>query len=129
MEILEFYKCNICGNLVQALVNGGGELVCCGKPMEKLESQNNEEAVMEKHIPVFIKEDNQYEIRIGEVLHPMLEEHHIMFIQAVSEDKNNIQLKILHAGDEPKMRLNEKPEKVTAYEYCNIHGLWEGKNA
>ena len=129
MEILEFYKCNICGNLVQVLANGGGELVCCGEPMEKLESKNNEQAVMEKHIPVFIEKDNQYEIRIGEVLHPMLEDHHIMFIQAVSEDKNNIQLKILHAGDEPKMRLNEKPEKVTAYEYCNIHGLWEGKNA
>lgn len=129
MEILDFYKCDICGNLVQVLVDGGGELVCCGEPMKKLESQNNEEAVMEKHIPVFIEQDNKYEIRVGEVLHPMIEQHHIMFIQAISEDKNNVQLKFLHAGDEPKMILNEKPDRINAYEYCNVHGLWEGKNA
>lgn len=33
----EEYKCNVCGNEVIVTKAGGGELVCCGKPMEKTE--------------------------------------------------------------------------------------------
>ncbi len=29
----QVYKCNICGNVVKVLEVGGGELVCCGQPM------------------------------------------------------------------------------------------------
>jgi desulfoferrodoxin-like iron-binding protein len=32
----EKYKCNICGNEITATKAGGGTLVCCGKPMEKV---------------------------------------------------------------------------------------------
>ena len=35
-KIGEKYKCNVCGNEVTVTKVGGGELVCCGKPMEKL---------------------------------------------------------------------------------------------
>ena len=35
-EILEMYKCEICGNLVEVVLSGEGELVCCGEPMKKL---------------------------------------------------------------------------------------------
>lgn len=30
----EVYKCNVCGNVVEVKEAGGGELVCCGQPME-----------------------------------------------------------------------------------------------
>ena len=30
----ENYKCSICGNVVEVKEAGGGELVCCQKPME-----------------------------------------------------------------------------------------------
>ncbi len=30
----ETYKCEICGNVVEVKEAGGGELVCCGQPME-----------------------------------------------------------------------------------------------
>lgn len=33
----EVYKCSICGNVVEVKEAGGGELVCCGQPMELLE--------------------------------------------------------------------------------------------
>jgi desulfoferrodoxin-like iron-binding protein len=33
----ERYRCNICGNEVEVTKVGGGELVCCGQPMEKIE--------------------------------------------------------------------------------------------
>ena len=35
-KIDEQYKCDICGNEVKVTKVGGGELVCCGQPMEKV---------------------------------------------------------------------------------------------
>ena len=129
MQNLDLYKCNICQNIVEVLSAGGGELVCCGKPMEKLEPKFFEEAIMEKHVPVFVKHnDNGYEVRVGEVLHPMTKEHYIMFIQAISPDKKCVQLKFLNPYEEPKMFLSKLDSDWFAREYCNMHGLWEGKN-
>lgn len=128
MERLDLYKCEICGNMVQLILTGEGELVCCGQPMKKLEARTNEEAMMEKHVPVYSKRDDGCEeIRVGEVLHPMLPEHYIMFIQRISKDKNHAQLQFLHPGEEPKMLFNEKFENETAREYCSIHGLWQSE--
>lgn len=129
MEKLDLYRCEICGNLVEVILVGGGELVCCGQPMQKVNGQNREEAIFEKHIPVFIKnENNGDEVRVGEVLHPMTDEHYIMFIETVSEDKNHVQLQYLHPGQEPKMILENKLGKTLAREFCNLHGLWEGES-
>ena len=128
-EKLDLYHCEICGNLVQVLVSGEGELVCCGKPMHKLDAKTQEDAMTEKHVPVFIERDGGVEIRVGEVLHPMIPEHYIMFIETISEDKNNVHLKFLQAGEEPKIFLKEVLGNTKALEFCNIHGLWEGQNA
>ncbi len=129
MERLDLYRCEICGNLVQVILAGGGELVCCGQPMQKLDGKNREEAMLEKHIPVFIKnEDSGYEVRVGEVLHPMNDDHYIMFIETISEDKNNLQLQYLHPGQEAKMHIEKLLGKTVAKEYCNLHGLWEGES-
>ncbi len=129
MEKLDLYRCEICGNLVEVILVGGGELVCCGQPMQKVNGQNREEAIFEKHIPVFIKnENNGDEVRVGEVLHPMTDEHYIMFIETVSEDKNHVQLQYLHPGQEAKMILENKLGKTLAREFCNLHGLWEGES-
>ncbi len=125
MERLDLYKCQICGNLVEVILSGSGELVCCGQPMEKIEPQTHEQAFMEKHVPIFIETENGEEIRVGEVLHPMIEEHHIMFIEAISRDRNRALLQYYYPGDIPKMFTDEK--FVKAREYCNIHGLWEGE--
>ncbi len=128
MEKLDLYKCDICGNVVEVILNGNGELVCCGQPMTKMEAQNQEEAMMEKHIPIFVSlEDGSQEIRVGEVLHPMLPEHYIMFIETISQDKNHVQLQFLHPNQEPKMILKEKFGDTIAREYCSIHGLWQSK--
>jgi len=32
-KVGEIYKCEICGNIVEVLEVGGGELICCGEPM------------------------------------------------------------------------------------------------
>ncbi len=129
MERLDLYRCEICGNLVEIILSGGGELVCCGQAMEKLDAKNAEEAMLEKHIPVFVKrDDGGDEVRVGEVLHPMSDDHYIMFIETISEDKNHVQLQYLHPGEEPKMLLQQKLGKTLAREFCNLHGLWEGES-
>ncbi len=128
MERLDLYKCDICGNVVEVILNGNGELVCCGQPMKKMEAQQQEEAMMEKHIPVFVSLDDGYqEVRVGEVLHPMLPEHYIMFIETISKDKSQTQLKFLKPGEEPKMLLKDSFGEAIAREYCSIHGLWQSK--
>lgn len=126
---LEMYRCEICGNLVEVILEGEGELVCCGQPMTLLHGKSTDSEGLEKHVPVFeIKEDNKQEIRVGSVLHPMNDDHYIMFIETISEDRNHVNLEYLHPGNEPKMLLEKKIGKTLAREFCNIHGLWEGES-
>ncbi|MBQ8167960.1 desulfoferrodoxin FeS4 iron-binding domain-containing protein [bacterium] len=123
---LEMYRCEVCGNLVEVLVEGVGELVCCEQPMKLLQPKSKESEGLEKHVPIFeLKEDGSLEICVGSVPHPMSEEHYIMFIQATSEDKNRVVIEYLYPTMEPKMLLKNNSGKICAREYCNIHGLWE----
>lgn len=126
---LELYRCEICGNLVQVILSGVGELVCCGQPMGLVKGKVQEEMLTEKHVPVFIKnEEGKDIIQVGTVLHPMTDEHYIMFIETISEDKKHVHLQYLHPGEETKMLLEEKLGKNLAYAFCNLHGLWEGES-
>lgn len=124
---LEMYKCGACGNFVEVVLSGEGELVCCGQPMNLLKA-NTTDAAQEKHVPFFIKEDNQLEVRVGSVLHPMTDEHYIQFIEVVSEDGKYVKRKYLYPTDEPTFLLKGYDiGALTATEYCNLHGLWEAK--
>ena len=121
-EKLEIYKCNICGNTVQVLLNGMGELVCCGEPMEKLEAQTENTELAEKHTPKI--EKNEHHIMVTLKHHPMTKEHYIQFIQAYSEDKSKVYLKYLKPEDVAELDITDLGEKISAIELCNIHGLW-----
>ena len=46
----KFYKCGVCGNVIEVKVSGGGPLTCCGKPMGLLEP-NTSDGAGEKHVP------------------------------------------------------------------------------
>jgi len=124
-QCLEFYRCEICGNIVQVLHSASGTLVCCGQPMKCLEPQTVENHEMgEKHVPVF---GDYNKIMVGSVPHPMLAEHHIEFIEAVSQDKKCLKIKFLDINEEPSMHYDCDNDFESAYEYCNIHGLWMGQ--
>ena len=126
-ERLNLYKCNICGNLIEVVLAGAGELVCCGALMELLDAKTHDGEFDEKHVPVFADIDNNsLEIRVGSKPHPMTDEHYIQFIETVSEDKNRIIRQYLTASDAPVMKVCDKNTVKSAREYCNIHGLWEG---
>jgi superoxide reductase len=124
-ETLQIYKCEICGNIVEVLHTGKGELVCCGEPM-KLYEENTIDAALEKHVPVIEKTDNGFKVKIGSVAHPMIEEHHIEWIELIVD--GIAYRKFLNPGDEPEAKFCIKAENVTAREYCNIHGLWKSQN-
>lgn len=121
----QVYKCNICGNIVEVLEAGGGQLVCCGQPMELL-TEKTEDMGKEKHVPVIEKIDGKIRVKIGEIPHPMEEKHYIQWIELLVNDK--IYRKFLKPGDDPVAEFELENEvdvdNVIAREYCNLHGLW-----
>ena len=124
-EKLELYKCHVCGNLVEVVLAGEGELVCCGQPMEKLvpQTQSNE-MIGEKHVPIVEKTQDGIKIRVGSIPHPMEDEHYITFIEAMSDDKRYVKRKYLYPHEAAELNLKCSCDKVIAREFCNIHGLW-----
>ena len=120
---LEIYKCAKCGNIVEVLQGGVGQLVCCGEPMELLD-EKTADATTEKHVPVIAKLETGYKVKVGSVPHPMLEEHYIQWIELLANGKAYRQF--LEPGDEPEAVFNVQADSVSAREYCNIHGLWKG---
>lgn len=117
----KFFKCEICGNMVGLIQNGGGELVCCGQPMKLLEP-NTVDAANEKHVPFVKREGNKLHVQVGEVEHPMLDEHYIQWIMVAQDDRT--QRAYLKPGSKPVADFDVHDGAVTVYEYCNLHGLW-----
>ena len=123
-QLNQIYKCEICGNIVEMIHTGAGELVCCGQPM-KLLQENTTDAATEKHVPVIEKSDSSITVKVGSVAHPMEEKHYIEFIELLADGK--VYRKFLKPGDIPEATFEISAEKVEAREYCNIHGLWKGQ--
>jgi superoxide reductase len=121
-EKLQIYKCEVCGNIVEMLHAGAGELVCCGQPM-KLFRENTVDAAKEKHVPVIEKTAAGIKVKVGSVAHPMEEKHYIEWIEVIADGK--AYRKFLNPGEAPEATFEIKAEKVTAREYCNLHGLWQ----
>jgi len=119
---LEIYKCEACGNIVEVLTAGGGELVCCGEPM-KLYVENTVDAAKEKHVPVIEKIEGGYKVSVGSVAHPMEEKHYIEWIEIIADGKAYRQF--LNPGDAPEATFMVDTANITAREYCNMHGLWK----
>ncbi|MFW6163297.1 MAG: desulfoferrodoxin [Planctomycetota bacterium] len=122
-EVLEIYKCEVCGNIVEMVHGGAGELICCGEPMEKLEEQTADSAV-EKHVPVVEKIDGGFKITVGSTLHPMTDEHFIEWIEVIAD--GTVYRQALTPNDEPTATFMIDADSITAREHCNIHGLWKG---
>jgi superoxide reductase len=121
---LQIYKCPICGNIVEMVHAGGGELVCCGKPM-LLVTENSVDAAKEKHVPVISKIEGGYQVTVGSVLHPMEEKHYIEWIELIADGKAYRQF--LNPGEAPEASFSIVAQTVTAREYCNLHELWKNE--
>ena len=119
---LQIYKCEVCGNIVEVLHEGAGELVCCGQPM-KLLVENTVDAAKEKHVPVLKKTASGVTVKVGSVAHPMEEKHYIEWIEIIADGKAYRQF--LKPGNAPEAVFEIKANKIEAREHCNLHGLWK----
>ena len=122
IEVNQIYKCSVCGNMVEVVNVGGGTLVCCGQEMNLLK-ENTTDAAQEKHVPVIEQSGNQVTVSVGSVLHPMEEKHFIQFIELIADGQ--VYRKMLKPGDTPKAQFEVSASKLSAREYCNLHGLWK----
>ncbi len=119
---LQIYKCAICGNMVEVIHEGAGQLVCCEKPMQLFE-ENTVDASKEKHVPVIERIDGGVRVRVGSVPHPMEEKHYIEWIEVIADGKAYRQF--LEPGGSPEAVFMIQASEITAREYCNLHGLWK----
>lgn len=121
-ERLQVFKCEVCGNIVEVLHAGPGDLVCCGAPMKNY-VENTVDAAKEKHVPVVEKIPGGFKVKVGSVAHPMEEKHYIEWIELIADGK--AYREFLQPGQAPEATFEIQAEKVTAREYCNLHGLWK----
>lgn len=121
---MKFYKCAKCGKIIGMVKNSACPTMCCGEPMEEMIA-NTTDAATEKHVPVVQVEGNAVTVCVGEVEHPMMEEHFIQWIAL--ETTEGAQRKELKPGEKPmrSFALAEGEKVIAAYEYCNLHGLWK----
>ena len=121
---MKLYVCPICGNVVEKIVDKGVPVVCCGKPMVEL-TANTTDGALEKHVPVLSIDGDKLHVKVGEVSHPMTDEHFITTIIAVL---NNQVLRVdLTSADQPEavFAIGDYKGTIEVYEYCNLHGLWK----
>ena len=121
-KLLQIYKCNVCGNIVEVVNTGRGDLVCCQQTME-LKSENTQDAAKEKHVPVVEVAGNKVTVKVGSVAHPMEVKHSIEWIEVIADGKAYMQF--LNPGDSPEAQFEITGENITARAYCNLHGLWK----
>jgi superoxide reductase len=118
----EIYRCGLCGNIVDVVHGSSGQLVCCGKPMERLEGKTADEG-KEKHVPVIEESDSGVKVSVGSVPHPMEANHYIEWVELASGDKACRQF--LKPGDKPEASFAAAAGNLSAREYCSVHGLWK----
>ena len=123
MEMV-FYRCPVCGQIVAIVKGTGVPIICCGKPMQKIEAGTTDASV-EKHVPVYEVKGNTVTVTVGSVEHPMLPEHYIEWIALKTKAGN--QRKALKPGEAPKacFAICEGDEVEAVYAYCNLHSLWK----
>ncbi len=124
-QLKQIYKCSVCGNIVEVLHTGAGELVCCGQPMDLLKGKTQDEGT-EKHLSVIEKiGEDRILVKVGSVFHPMEEKHYIEWIEVIAQDR--VLRKYLHPGEKPEKEFTIRSGIQEVRAYCNVHGLWTHK--
>jgi len=121
---LEVYKCALCGNSVEVIHAGAGDLACCGQDMTLL-TENTVDAAKEKHVPVIEVGSGFVKVTIGSVAHPMDEKHYIEWIELIADGKAYRQF--LNPGEVATATFNVTATTLSARELCNLHGLWSAQ--
>ena len=122
-----WYKCEICGNVVAVVNAGAGELVCCGQPMNEMQVKSTGDEGYEKHVPIVTINGDKVHVKIGEIPHPMEDEHHLQVVQIIRSGAV-VEGKRLYPGHETELTfLLEDTKGIRVRTVCNVHGLWIDK--
>lgn len=125
-NLRELFVCSICGNVIEVVNTGASALVCCNKPMDKLEAVAKD-ASLEKHVPVVESVDGGIKVKVGSIAHPMEEKHYIAFIEVSTKDQ--VLRAELAPNQAPEASFSVKSDEVVEVrEYCNVHGLWKASS-
>ncbi len=116
--------CDTCNTMVGLMDDGGGTVVCCGKPMRVLEA-NTTDAAKEKHVPIAVREGCLLKVSVGSAAHPMTDEHHIAWV--ATAQGGHTQRITLSPKDAPAAEFCVEDAPLTVYAYCNLHGLWKAE--
>ena len=128
MKETKLMKCKKCGLLVEVVEKCDCETtcgpLCCGEPMSPVKA-NTTDGAKEKHVPYPAARDSGVWVRVGSVLHPATQEHHIVWIDVISADGMTRMRKYIVPGESPDAYFPMPLEKgMEIREYCNLHGLW-----
>lgn len=126
---MDFYRCNVCNNLITNIEASGLVPDCCGQQMTHV-IPNKSDAASKEHVPIFIRSPHDagtvnVAIQIGNTLHPMSDWHHIKWV--IIETDIGFQIKYFDALQDPIMTfcIDKSETIMRIYLYCNLHGLWE----
>lgn len=121
---MKFYVCEHCGNIIEFVNASGVPVVCCGEKMKEI-VPGSVDAAVEKHVPVVKVEGNKVKVSVGDVEHPMAEEHYIGWVAI--ETEQGIQRKNLKPGSKPEVEfaLADGDKLIGTFAWCNLHGLWK----
>lgn len=115
------------GEVVEVLLpeDESMEIAINGAPAKEMKAGSTDGA-LEKHVPYVTKEGDELKVQVGEVAHPMTDEHWITNIWVEYPDGTS-EKKTLIPGENPVAVFDVagKDGTVTVYEYCNLHGLWK----
>lgn len=119
-----YFICEHCGNMIAMVKDSGVPVVCCGQKMTEL-VPGSVDAAVEKHVPAVTIDGSTITVTVGEVTHPMLDVHYIEWISIHTKQGN--QRKTLQPGEAPTavFALADGDAVISAYAYCNLHGLWK----
>jgi superoxide reductase len=121
-KLKQIYKCKVCENIVEVIHQGIGQLVCCNQPMELLETKTEDQG-FEKHLPVIERDDDDIVIKVGDIDHPMTDDHYIEWIELMTP--TTIYRQRLHPGMKPIAKFETEAKDIQVRIYCNVHGLWK----
>ena len=119
----ELFLCKQCKLIAEVIRAGHLPLSCCGQEMIELKA-NTTDAANEKHVPIVVDRGNFIEVTVGSVEHPMTEEHYIVFIEVLTQDR--VYRKTLMPNDKPMAVFPVNFSEVKEVrEFCNLHMLWK----
>lgn len=118
---MRFYTCTKCGSLILSTGDLVEDIYCCGKRAAELDSQTADPGDR-THLPVISREGDLITVRAGEAGHPQSADHAILWIALLTRE--GFQRKATSEVAEATFALTPGDRVVSAYTYCNRHGLF-----